>query len=32
MIALEASGEKYSSQHDAISDFLEPSQNDFGIS
>jgi hypothetical protein len=31
-LALEASNEKFSSQHDAISDFLEPSQNDFGIS
>lgn len=32
MIALEASGKNFSSQHNAISDFLEPSQYDFGIS
>jgi hypothetical protein len=32
MIALEASGEKSSNKRDAISDFLEPLQNNFGIS
>jgi hypothetical protein len=31
MIALEARDKKPSSQRNAISDFLEPSQSDFGI-